>query len=210
LVSQGDGKSLVCAALALRTMLLEAPALVLVVSPSDRQSGEFVRKAKSFYFLLRSSEVPHVVGNSALQFHLSNGSRLVGLPDSEGKIRGFSDVRLLFLEEASRVPDRLFHTCTPMLAVSHGRQVALSTACGKQGWYFDAWENDKSWHKENVTAEQCPRISRAFLEAEKQKMPERWFVQEYYNAFLDPSDSVFRQEDIDRLVDPSIKPLLNW
>jgi hypothetical protein len=95
-------------------------------------------------------------------------------------------------------------------AVSHGRQVALSTAFGKQGWYFDTWEKDQSWHKETVTADQCPRISRAFLEAEKNKMPERWFVQEYYNAFLDPLDSVFRQEDIDRLVDPSIKPLLNW
>ena len=210
LAARQVGKSLVCAALALRTMLLEAPALVLVVSPSDRQSGEFVRKAKSFYYALRSPEVPSVVGNSALQLHLSNGSRLVGLPDSEGKIRGFSDVRLLFFEEASRVPAALFHACTPMLAVSHGRQVALSTAFGKQGWYFDAWENDASWHKEKVTAEQCPRISRAFLEAEKQKMPERWFVQEYDNAFLDPVDSVFRQEDIDRLVNPNLPSELNW
>jgi hypothetical protein len=210
LAARQVGKSVVCAALALRTMLLEAPALVLVVSPSDRQSGEFVRKVKSFYFSLRGPEVPHVVGNNALQLHLSNGSRLLGLPDSEGKIRGFSDVRLLFFEEASRVPDGLLHACTPMLAVSHGRQVALSTAFGKQGWYFDSWEKDQSWHKENVTADQCPRISRAFLEAEKQKMPERCFLQEYYNAFLEPFDSVFRQEDIDRLVDPNIKPLLNW
>jgi hypothetical protein len=210
LAARQVGKSLVCAALALRTMLLEAPALVLVVSPSDRQSGEFVRKVKSFYYVLRDPEVPHVVGNSALQLHLSNGSRLVGLPDSEAKIRGFSDVRLLFFEEASRVPAALFHTCTPMLAVSHGRQVALSTACGKQGWYFEAWEHDQSWHKENVTAKQCPRISRAFLEAEKRKMPERWFAQEYDNAFLDPLDSVFRQEDIEAMVDPTIEPLLNW
>jgi hypothetical protein len=88
--------------------------------------------------------------------------------------------------------------------------VALSTAFAKQGWYFDAWEKDKGWHKENVTAEQCPRISRAFLEAEKQKMPQRWFAQEYYNAFLDPAGSVFRQEDIDKLVDPNLIPLLNW
>src|SRR5437667_4134403 len=43
LAARQVGKSIVCSALALRSMLLEAPALVLVVSPSDRQSGEFVR-----------------------------------------------------------------------------------------------------------------------------------------------------------------------
>jgi hypothetical protein len=51
-----------------------------------------------------------------------------------------------------------------------------------------------------------PRV----LEREKQKMRERCFAQEYCNAFLDPLDNVFRQEDIDRLVDPTIEPLLNW
>src|SRR5439155_26828719 len=72
LAARQVGKSVVCSALALRTMLLEAPALVLVVSPSDRQSGEFVRKAKSFYYTLAGPEVPHAVGDSALQLHLSN------------------------------------------------------------------------------------------------------------------------------------------
>ena len=41
------------------------PALVLVVSPSDRQSGEFVRKAKSFYYRLQGSEVPKAIADSA-------------------------------------------------------------------------------------------------------------------------------------------------
>jgi hypothetical protein len=154
--------------------------------------------------------VSQAIGNSALQLHLANGSRLIGLPDSEGKIRGYADVKLLFFEEASRVPDALYYACTPMLAVSHGRQVALSTAFGKHGWYFDAWSQDPSWHKENITADQCPRISGAFLEAEKHRMPERWFLQEYQNHFLDPMDSIFRQEDIDALVDPSIQPMLHW
>jgi hypothetical protein len=209
LAARQVGKSLVCAALAVRTMLLEAPALVLVVSPSDRQSGEFVRKAKNFYYALRGNEIPAAVADSALQLHLANGSRLVGLPDSEAKIRGFSDVKLLIYEEASRVPDALFHTCTPMLAVSHGRMIALSTAFGRLGWYFDAWDHDQSWHKENVTADKCPRISAEFLAAEKKKMPERWWLQEYHNVFLDPEDSVFRHEDIEALVDPNAKSL-DW
>ena len=77
-------------------------------------------------------------------------------------------------------------------------------------WFHDAWHGSGDWERVKITAEQCPRISRAFLEAQKQKMPERCFLQEYYNAFLEPFDSVFREEDIDRLVDPNIKPLFNW
>jgi hypothetical protein len=207
LAARQVGKSLACSALALRTMLLESPALVLVVSPSDRQSAEFVRKAKGFYYSLRGREVPKKTADNALQLHLANGSRLVGLPDSEGKIRGYSDVKLLFFEEASRVPDGLRHTCTPMLAVSHGREVALSTAFGRVGWFYEGWDKDLTWHKEKVTADQCPRISRAFLASQREKMPERWYLQEYENQFLDPLDSVFRAEDIERLVDPNEKPI---
>lgn len=205
------GKSLVCSALALRTMILEEGALVLVISPSDRQSGEFVRKAKSFFYSLpRGNGIPEATADSALQLHLDNGSRLIGLPDSEGRVRGYSGVKLLFLEEASRVPDQLYHACTPMLAVSKGRQVALSTAFGKMGWYFDAWEKDSTWRKFKVTADQCPRITPAFLASEKRAMPERWFLQEYYCEFLDPEDAVFNREDIEAMEDPTLKPLLNW
>jgi hypothetical protein len=210
LAARQVGKSLCCAALALGTMLLEAPALVLVVSPSDRQSAEFVRKAKSFYHRLQGP-VPKAIRNSALELQLDNGSRLVGLPDSEGRIRGYSDVKLLFLEEAARVPDALYHACTPMLAVSHGRQVALSTAFARQGWYFDAWQRDPDWYKESITAEQCPRLSPAFLAAQRQAMPERWFEREFRNAFLDPLDSIFRSEDIEAMVQAEARsPLPVW
>ena len=129
------------------------------------------------------------------------------MPDSEGRIRGYSDVKLLFLEEAARVPNDLYHCCTPMLAVARGRKVAPSTAFGKQGWFFTDWDRDPSWQKYCITADQCPRITKEFLEGERRKMPERWFQQEYFNAFLDPLDSVFRQEDIDRLVDLNEKAI---
>lgn len=207
LCARQTGKSLACAALALRTMLLEAPALVLVVSPSDRQSGEFVRKAKGFFYSLRGPEIPAAVADSTLQLHLANGSRLIGLPDSEGTVRCFSQVNLIFFEEASRVPDSLYHTCTPMLAASQGRRVALSTAFGRVGWFYQTWDHDLDWQRFSITADQCPHFTKEFLEGERSKMPDRWFQQEYFNAFLDPLDSVFRAEDIARLVDPNEKPI---
>src|SRR5262245_15008303 len=47
--SRQAGKSTLSAALALRTALLEPPALVLLLSPSLRQSGELFRKALDLF-----------------------------------------------------------------------------------------------------------------------------------------------------------------
>ena len=63
---------------------------------------------------------------------MANGSRLVALPGREETIRSYSGVRLLILDEASRVPDDLYRAVRPMLAVSHGRLVALSTPFGQR------------------------------------------------------------------------------
>src|SRR6516225_7069104 len=49
LCSRQVGKTLVAAALALRTALLEAPALVLVLTPSERQSSEFMRRIQELH-----------------------------------------------------------------------------------------------------------------------------------------------------------------
>src|SRR5260370_20107054 len=49
LCSRQVGKTLVAAALALRTALLEAPALVLILTPSERQSGEFMRRIQDLH-----------------------------------------------------------------------------------------------------------------------------------------------------------------
>src|SRR5258708_499557 len=49
LCSRQVGKTLVAAALALRTALPEAPALVVVLTPSERQPGEVVRRIKELH-----------------------------------------------------------------------------------------------------------------------------------------------------------------
>src|SRR5262245_10629976 len=49
LCSRQSGKSTTAAALALRSALLEAPALVLLLSPTLRQSGELFRKVLDLY-----------------------------------------------------------------------------------------------------------------------------------------------------------------
>ena len=58
-----------------------------------------------------------------------------------------------------------------------------------------------------ITAEQCPRISRAFLAEERQALGERWYAQEYLCDFTTTVDAVFQEEDIAAALDCDLKPL---
>ncbi len=220
LCSRQAGKTLVAAAQALRTALLEAPALVLILTPSERQSSEFMRRVKDLHEALRRPasvaglvlsyhekqaaeagqddlyvRLPAKTRESHLQLHLGNGSRVIGLPASEGKVRVYASVALLVVDEASRVDDALYGAMRPMLAVSRGRLLALSTPFGRRGWFYEAWQNGgDAWQCVRVTAEQCPRIEAGFLEEERRELGERWFRQEYQCSFEADVGAVFDAE----------------
>jgi hypothetical protein len=112
------GKSTVSAAKAVHLAYTKPDSLVLVASPSARQSAEFVRKASTF---LRKLNIrPRGDGDNEISLALPNHSRIVGIPGIEHTIRGFSSVSLPLIDEASRVPDELYLALRPMLAVGGG------------------------------------------------------------------------------------------
>src|SRR5262245_16270332 len=92
------GKSTTTACLALHEAMYSPQALVLVLSPSLRQSQELFRKVLAAYRTL-AAPVP-TEAESALRLELVNGSRIVSLPGTEATIRGYSGVRLLIIDEA--------------------------------------------------------------------------------------------------------------
>jgi len=128
--------------------------------------------------------------------HLANGSRIEALPGSERTIRGFSGVDLLVVDEAARVDDGLVYAVKPMLAVSGGRLLMLSTPYGKRGVFHEEWTQGDDWERFEVPASECPRIPPEFLEAERRSMPAWWFAQEYECQFMETEDQVFSHEMI--------------
>jgi hypothetical protein len=201
-----SGKSTAAAALALAEAL-HPSSLVLVLSPSLRQSQELYRKLRDL-FRPYESPVP-IQRESALRMELANGSRVVTLPGIEQRIRGFSGVKLLIIDEAARVPDELYYSVRPMLAVSAGRLVALSTPFGKRGFFHQEWTDGNGWHKVKVTAEQCPRISPAFLAEERKALGSWWYRQEYECEFVDTLDQVFSYETVMGALTSDVQPLFS-
>ncbi len=212
-VSRQMGKSSVAALLAVHTILYSPGALVLLVSPSLRQSGELFRKALTIYRDL-GRPVP-AEAESALTLHLGNGSRLVSLPGTGATIRGYSAPRLVIEDEASRADDDLYYALRPMLAVGGGRLILMSTPWGKRGHFHQEWhDGGADWDRIRVPASECARISPAFLAAERRALGPWFFAQEYCCEFSSTTDQLFSHDVVMAAITPDVKPLfggkLTW
>lgn len=200
-----SGKSTTAGLLSLHRALTVPGSLVLVLAPSERQAKETFGKAAGFYQDLGESIAPD--SYRKLGMELRNRSRIEALPGTEKTVRGFSGVDLLILDEAARVEDPLYTATLPMLAVSGGRLVMMSTPFGKRGVFFRMWEEGRSWERYEVPATECPRIGPEALEEARATMSAWEFEQEYMCRFADSEASVFAHEDIERAVTDDFAPL---
>ena len=194
------------AVLALHRALYHPDSLILCLAPALRQSQELFAKIAGFYKDLQRPVPPQA--ERRLSLDLGNGSRIVTLPGSEKTIRGFSGVSMVLVDEAARVDDGLYYASRPMLAVSGGALVMLSTPFGTRGVFYEEWtKGGPSWERYEVPATECPRIPARFLEEEKRALGEWHYRQEYLCEFMDDVFSVFRGEDIDAAIRADVPPL---
>jgi hypothetical protein len=179
------GKSTVVSVRAVHHAVYRPGSLTVVASPSARQSGEFVRKAGGF---LRLLELPiRGDGDNPISLAFPNGSRIVGLPGRESTIRGFSNVSLLLIDEASRVPDSLYHAMRPMTAANAHAAI-----------FYDEWtQGGPVWTRVTAPATQCPRIRPEFLDEERRHMTDQTFRQDYLCEFVAADYAYFDPEAID-------------
>jgi hypothetical protein len=201
------GKSTTTAILALHEALYAAPAMIVLVSPSQTQSTELFRKVHSFWERLEG--VPDAEQESLTRLSLANGSRIISLPGSEKTTRGYSGVTLAIMDEAARVPDELLAAIRPMLATTDGRFIALSTPKGKRGWFYESWiSGDDSWERISVKGVDCPRISASFLADEMKALGPLRFSEEYECQFVDSDSSAFSSTLIEQALTDDFEPFI--
>src|SRR5215207_6874777 len=172
-----SGKSTMSGVIALHRALYHPGSLILCLASALRQSQELFGKVLGFYRDLGRPVSPQ--GERKLSLELENDSRIVTLPGTDKTIRGFSGVSLLIVDEASRVADELYFAVRPMLAVSGGSLMMLTTPHGKRGVFYEEWTGGAGWERYEVPAAECPRISPQFLKEERQALPSWVYRQEY-------------------------------
>ena len=203
--SRQSGKSTVCAALGLHESIYRRPSFGLVIAPTQDQSSELMLKFDEFRGAV---ELPsdYLSTDTKLAVRFANGNRFIARPGSEKSARSFSAVTLLLEDEAARVADALYNSVRPMLAVSNGRHVLMSTPFGKQNHFFKIWDQERDlWQWFEIPAEMCPRITKEFLEEEQRTNP--WFEQEYHCVFMDSEGSIFSSDLFRSLANPAVSVL---
>ena len=209
--SRQSGKSTTTAALGLHECIYRRPTIGLCVAPGIRQSGELMQKFDEF----RSAvELPsgYLDEDTKLSVKFRNKNRFMALPGSERTVRGISAVTLLLEDEASRVEEALYTAIRPMLAVSQGRHILMSTPFGKRGHFHEVWEKRRkgvsekgTWEWYLVSADDCPRITKEFLADEKEEQGDLFFLQEYYNEFIDEDAQLFTLESIQGALNTTVE-----
>ena len=192
--SRQSGKSTTTAIVALHQAIYD-PGLVLCVSPSLRQSRELFAKVIGF---LKSIEpvIPLEEDNKS-SCELSNGSRIVSLPGDPDTVRGYSAPKLVITDEAAYVSDAMQAAIAPMLAVSQGRQIDMSSPNGRRGYFYENWVSGEGIERIKIIGRECPRIGAEFLDKMHQKLGPMMFAQEFEGEFIDAESSAFSSEMIE-------------
>jgi hypothetical protein len=210
-IHRQGGKTLTAEAKAIDKAVSDPGSLVICVSPSQRQSSEWLRGVVQLYG--KHANMPPIIAESAHRLELAGGSRILSLPSSEATIRGFAKVGLLILDECSRVDDTIITACRPMLALGGeggGEIVALSTPWGRRGAFFEWWANGgDTWEREEVPVSQCSRIDPGWLAEERENMGPLLYSQEFMCQFVDNDLAVFPSALIEAAFTDDVRPLWN-
>ncbi|HWF10461.1 MAG TPA: terminase family protein [Bryobacteraceae bacterium] len=200
------GKSTVTAAMAMYRAQMTPGCLVLIASPSRRQSAEWMRKARGM--AVKMGIRPRGDGDNAVSLLLPNGSRIVGLPRLEDTVRGFSAVSLLLIDEAARVPDEMFDALQPMLGTTDGDMWLMSTPRGKAGFFYEMWEfGGTEWMRVKGPATECAQVSKRFLEEQRRVMSADKFMQEHMCCFVGRGAGLFDREMVEGILDDEVEPI---
>ncbi len=132
--------------------------------------------------------------------NLNNGSQIISRPvgTTGNAVRGFTG-HVLYLNEASRMPEFIFEAAKPILLTTAGDIWMDSTPFGMEGYFYKSWQNKNNRFKvfyytseeviknrkisESWTITQRESALR-FLEEEKEDMTKLQYRQEYLGEFV--------------------------
>jgi len=193
---------------ALHTAINTPKRDTLIISPTQRQSDEFLLRVAGIYRGM--SEAPRLKRDNQSEMVLSNGARVISLPGSEGGIRGFANIKLLVIDEAARVEDDVFASVLPMVG-SDGQIVALSTPWGQRGWFWGLCDEAprNGWEKHRVTVYDSQQYTPARIAEVRAAVGSFVFASDYEATFTDTSEQMFGTEDVRRAFTPSVLPLFS-
>lgn len=191
------GKTTAASILAAKTALNNKNEFILLGAYVIEQAQIIFRKIHEY---LLEKAPKQIKGHVTLNFlELKNGSKIFCRPigDTGAGMRGYS-ATMVMLDEVSLVPDRAWEAIEPVISVTKGRTILLSTPQGKRGFFYKATINEK-YRKFHVSARDCPRHEKEFLDRKQSEMSPVAFATEYLGEFIDDYNRKFSPEWIKKV-----------
>jgi hypothetical protein len=201
LCGRQSGKSTACSIKIVEKAVKEkSPCDYLVVALTEKQAYNLFLKALSYLerkypnMVKRGKEKP-----TMHEINLKNGVCIMchACGATGDGLRTYT-LKRIFVDEASPMDRRIFTAITPMLSVTGGSLDLLSTPRGKEGFFYECSQSD-NFRKFYVSAEDCPRHDKKFLEQEKKRMSKLEYAQEYLAVFLDDLKRLYSDELIKKV-----------
>jgi len=235
LCARQSGKSTIVAGKALHQAKHYKGSLILIVSPSEKQSKETMEKVAEYISCDPELSAAQLPGNSAFEKKFENGSRIIALPGTEKSVRGYSKPDLIIIDEAARVPDETYKAMRPMLTgAPNAVLILLSTPWNMTGFFHKEWTKNPIWKKifvvprfelineqiveripeadfkkemarQGIDAFYSPRHTIEFLYEELMSLGPIWFKREYGCEFLEGMETMFTMDMIEDSYDDTIK-----
>ena len=170
---------------------------ILIGAFTEKQAYQLFFKALT-YIMARYPEKLIITGKdkpTKHEFRLKNGTvvRAYALGLTGMGMRTFT-ITHLFIDECREIAREVFVSLEPMLSVTKGVKNYASTPGGKQGYFYEMSKPEHGFRIFHISAEDCPRHTKEFLERQKKTMTRIEYAQEYLGEFMDEVMRVFSDE----------------
>lgn len=189
------GKSTIISIKAAKYALDNPDKLIMVISKTERQAGLLFAKILRSIFNIDKTKIKKGKDRPTLtKINLVNGSVIYCLPagDTGYGIMGFT-IDLLIADEAAFIPEEVWNSVVPALAITRGNIWLLSTPFVKEGFYYQCFD-DPTFTSFHQSAEDCPRRDDVFLKHKKETLTKSKYAQMYLGEFIDESCQFFPTE----------------
>lgn len=211
------GKTTIFAAKAAERMVKHPKTEIVAVSLTEDQAflmrimvEDYLKEHYPTWLKVRKKDKP-----TKSRIKLSNGSKYTVRPvgNTGDAVRGFN-ANVLIVDEAAFMPEDMWLAAKPTLLTTGGDIWMCSTPHGKQGYFYECFENKHDrWNVYHISSENVihnrliseswtqkeREMAVEYLNQEKQDMSELQYAQEYLGEFVDEFRRFFTDKWIERV-----------
>ncbi len=182
--------------------------MVLLNSITEKQAYHILAKALAYAEEIYPGQIKRNKDDKPtkhrLMFHNGTGILCYAAGDTGEGLRGFT-IKKIMPDEGSRMSEEYYIAVLPALSIVKGSMDISSTPAGKlhkdgSQKYFYKCSLNPQFNKIYVSAEDCPRHTKEFLEEAKKRLSKLAYAQEMLAIFTDALTALFPKELLDKIL----------